>query len=103
MSDVGQQSLPSVGTASYIRPVTKEGLPDPSSMFPVRVQCAKCPNKVTKYVKVRTLYAYPRGHPQIARTGVDRTIVVELWCLSCMRGANVEDDYQRTVCSIAQS
>ena len=103
MSDVGQQSLPSVGTTSYIRPVTKEGYPDPNTMYPVRIQCAKCPNKVTKYVKVRTLYAYPKNHPMIQKTGIDRQIVVELWCLSCMRGANVEDDYQRTVCSIAQS
>lgn len=103
MSDVGQQSLPSIGTASWTRPVDKSGMPDQDTMYPVRVQCAKCPNKVTKYVKVRTLYAYPRNHPAISRTGVDRQIVVELWCLSCIRGANVEDDSQRTTVSIAQS
>lgn len=89
--------------ASYVRPVDRFGNPDPDTMVPVRIQCAKCPNRVTKYVKVRTLYAYPRGHPSIAKTGVDRQIVVELWCLSCIRGANIEDDAYRTGVSIAQS
>lgn len=103
MSDSGQHSLRAVGPgerSTYVRPVDSSGNPDQSTMFPVRVQCARCPNKVTKYVKVRTLYAYPRNHPAISKTGVDRQIVVELWCLSCLRGANVEDDYQRTPVSI---
>lgn len=92
-----------VGRTSDVRPVDQYGRTDPSLMSPVRVQCAKCPNRVTKYVKVRTMYAYPRGHPAIAKLGADRQIVVELWCLSCIRAGNVEDDYYRTSVSIAQS
>lgn len=106
MSDSGQHSLRAVGPSersSYIRPIDASGMPSQDVMYPVRIQCAKCPNRVIKYIKVRTLYAYPKNHPMILKTGVDRQIVVELWCLSCIRGANVEDDYQRTVCSIAQS
>jgi len=96
-------TTPSSNYASMVIPVDSSGRRDPNVMVPLRVQCAKCPNKVTKYVKVRTLYAYPRNHPRIAQTGEDRQIVVELWCLSCIRGANVEDDYYKTTVSIAQS
>lgn len=103
MSDSGQHSLRAVGPserASFVIPVDTSGMPSADVMRPIRVQCAKCPNRVFKYVKVRTMYALPKSHPLLRKEGVDRQIVIEMWCLSCLRGANVEDDYQRTPVSI---
>ncbi len=73
------------------------------SLIPVRVKCARCPNRMFKYIKVRQLWAYPRGDPRITREGTDRQISVENWCLSCVRAANVEDDDRRTGISISTS
>ena len=89
-----------VNRASDVIPIDSSGNPV-QGLKPLRVQCAKCPNHVTKYVKVRTMYALPRNHPQVQKEGVDRQVIVELWCLSCIRSANVEDDYYRTRVSIA--
>lgn len=69
-------------------------------LIPVRVKCARCPNRMYKYVKVRQLWAYPPGDSRITKLGVDRQISVENWCMSCVRAANIEDDNMRTGISI---
>lgn len=65
----------------------------PQGLRPVRVQCSRCPNKTLKFAKIHTAYHDPRKHG-------DYTIYTSYWCLSCLRGANVEEDDMRTVPSV---
>lgn len=92
MSDVGTGSIPTVqrrGATAHVR-----------GMIPIRVQCARCPNRTLKYMKVHTLYAYRQGDPRIRSTGSDREVHTSYWCLNCVRGANIEEDDMRTVPSV---
>lgn len=65
----------------------------PRGMRPQRVQCSRCPNKTLKFAKIHTAYLNPH------KSG-DYTIYTSYWCLSCLRGANVEEDDMRTVPSV---
>lgn len=91
-----------VGTNS-VRTGRRSDATHNQGLIPVRVKCARCPNRMFKYVKVRQLWAFPPGDQRIVRTGADRQISVENWCLSCVRGAAIEDDNTRTGISIATS
>jgi hypothetical protein len=94
MSEVGSNSLSRVRTGSSGDVQHNQGL------IPVRVKCARCPNRMYKYIKVRQLWAYPPGDSRIMKLGVDRQISVENWCLSCVRAAAIDDDTSRTGVSV---
>lgn len=94
-SEVGSNSLSRLKSARMSDAMNNQGL------IPVRVKCARCPNRMFKYIKVRQLWAYPPGDARITRLGVDRQISVENWCLSCVRSCPIEDDTGRTGVSIS--
>ena len=82
MSEVGSNTF-SVGTRSRFTS-------DADPRRPVRMKCAKCGMRVLNAVEIKTLWALP---PEMIRKGgKDRQILLEHWCLSCIRSANVEED-----------
>src|SRR6266581_4474130 len=94
MSEIGSNSLSRVNSAR------RSDVMNNQNLIPVRVKCARCPNRMYKYIKVRQLWAYPPGDSRIAKLGVDRQISVENWCLSCVRACAIDDDNSKTGISI---
>ena len=63
----------------------------------VKVRCANCGNYVRGTVEYVMVYKLREGDPRIQQMGKDKVFKSERWCLACFRGANIEDDSNRTM------
>lgn len=66
----------------------------------VKVRCANCGNYVRGTFEYVQVFKLREGDPRIAQMGKDKVFKSERWCLRCMRGANIEDDSDRTMLGI---
>lgn len=66
----------------------------------VKVRCANCGNYARMTFEGVMLYKLREGDPRIAQYGKDKVYKSERWCLQCIRGANIEDDSNRTMLGI---
>ena len=101
MSEIGRHSVSTAHRrgSNPLTQVDAQGRPIPPDLYPVRIQCFRCPNRVYKYVKVHSLYQFRRG--KVGSQGEDRQVHNEYWCLSCLRSATFEDDDTRAVPSVS--